>query len=35
MTDFKKEISQAISKATGIEESEIYGYIENKKKENF
>ena len=34
MTDFKKEISQAISKATGIEENEIYGYIEIPKDEN-
>ena len=34
MTDFKKEISQAISKATGIEENEIYGYIEIPKDAN-
>ena len=31
MTDFKKIISEAIAKATSIEENEIYGYIEIPK----
>ena len=31
MIDFKKEIAVAIAKATNIEESEIYGYIEVPK----
>ena len=31
MTDFKKIIAEAISKATSIEENEIYGYIEIPK----
>ena len=31
MLDLKKEIAVAIAKATNIEESEIYGYIEVPK----
>ena len=34
MTDFKKEIAEAISRATNIEENEIYGFIEVPKDTN-